>query len=224
MNWYGLLPPKLPHPTGWLVVGRVSPTGECRGPPLNSRHAQCADEPHPLGRLLSGHRIRRHRFRDTARRRHRPVTAAGQPARIDPASLAHRRDRPCGAAGCATGPGPSTRRGADEFVAVSWDELTELLAGELRRVVDSPRQRGDLRRLVRLGQRRPVPPRAEPGAPLPQTPWRVHLFAALLQSGRHRGDHAAGGRHPRRPVQAVHRNGRSSSSTPTCWCASAVSG
>ena len=35
------------------------------------------------------------------------------------------------------GPGPSDRRGADEFVAVSWDDLTELLAGELRRVVDT---------------------------------------------------------------------------------------
>ncbi len=35
------------------------------------------------------------------------------------------------------GPGPSTRRGADEFVAVSWDELTERLAGELRRVIDT---------------------------------------------------------------------------------------
>ncbi|MGE2713554.1 molybdopterin-dependent oxidoreductase [Mycolicibacterium litorale] len=35
------------------------------------------------------------------------------------------------------GPGPSGRRGADEFVAVSWDELTELLATELRRVVDT---------------------------------------------------------------------------------------
>lgn len=34
------------------------------------------------------------------------------------------------------GPGPTARRGNDEFVAVSWDELTELLAGELRRVVD----------------------------------------------------------------------------------------
>ena len=34
------------------------------------------------------------------------------------------------------GPGPSERRGADEFVAVGWDELTDLLAGELRRVVD----------------------------------------------------------------------------------------
>lgn len=35
------------------------------------------------------------------------------------------------------GPGPSTDRGADEFVAVSWDELTELLATELRRIVDT---------------------------------------------------------------------------------------
>jgi biotin/methionine sulfoxide reductase len=35
------------------------------------------------------------------------------------------------------GPGPTTRRGADEFVAVSWDELTELLADELRRIVDT---------------------------------------------------------------------------------------
>ncbi|ORA28245.1 molybdopterin guanine dinucleotide-containing S/N-oxide reductase [Mycobacterium aquaticum] len=35
------------------------------------------------------------------------------------------------------GPGPSSGRGADEFVAVSWDQLTELLAAELRRVVDT---------------------------------------------------------------------------------------
>ncbi|MDV3207213.1 MAG: molybdopterin-dependent oxidoreductase, partial [Rhodococcus ruber] len=35
------------------------------------------------------------------------------------------------------GPGPSDRRGDDEFVAVSWDELTELLAGELQRVIDA---------------------------------------------------------------------------------------
>jgi biotin/methionine sulfoxide reductase len=33
------------------------------------------------------------------------------------------------------GPGPSSDRGADEFVEVSWDQLTELLATELRRVV-----------------------------------------------------------------------------------------
>ncbi|MEE2033915.1 molybdopterin-dependent oxidoreductase, partial [Rhodococcus chondri] len=35
------------------------------------------------------------------------------------------------------GPGPTDRRGSDEFVAVSWDELIELLAGELRRVKDT---------------------------------------------------------------------------------------
>jgi biotin/methionine sulfoxide reductase len=34
------------------------------------------------------------------------------------------------------GPGPTTRRGSDEFVAVSWEELTERLADELRRIVD----------------------------------------------------------------------------------------
>ena len=35
------------------------------------------------------------------------------------------------------GPGPTDRRGADEFVPVSWDYLTELLADELRRVIDT---------------------------------------------------------------------------------------
>ncbi|MGV9801716.1 molybdopterin-dependent oxidoreductase [Mycobacterium sp. NPDC003449] len=34
------------------------------------------------------------------------------------------------------GPGPSTDRGSDEYVAVSWDELAELLATELQRIVD----------------------------------------------------------------------------------------
>ncbi|TFV55633.1 molybdopterin oxidoreductase [Mycobacterium sp. PS03-16] len=35
------------------------------------------------------------------------------------------------------GPGPTSRRGSDDFVRVTWDELTELLATELRRVVDT---------------------------------------------------------------------------------------
>lgn len=35
------------------------------------------------------------------------------------------------------GPGPDTLRGADEFVAVTWDDLVELLGGELRRVIDT---------------------------------------------------------------------------------------
>src|SRR5258708_34905270 len=36
------------------------------------------------------------------------------------------------------GPRPSTRRGADEVVTVSWGELTQLPAGELRRVGATP--------------------------------------------------------------------------------------
>lgn len=35
------------------------------------------------------------------------------------------------------GPGPSSARGSDEFVSVDWDELTERLANELRRVIDT---------------------------------------------------------------------------------------
>lgn len=35
------------------------------------------------------------------------------------------------------GPGPDTRRGAEHFVPVSWETVTELLANELRRVVES---------------------------------------------------------------------------------------
>ncbi len=35
------------------------------------------------------------------------------------------------------GPGPSSARGSDEFVSVDWEELTERLSGELRRVIDT---------------------------------------------------------------------------------------
>jgi biotin/methionine sulfoxide reductase len=35
------------------------------------------------------------------------------------------------------GPGPTAKRGSDEFVEVSWPELLDLLAAELRRVVDT---------------------------------------------------------------------------------------
>ncbi|MBI0433792.1 molybdopterin guanine dinucleotide-containing S/N-oxide reductase [Roseomonas sp. KE0001] len=37
----------------------------------------------------------------------------------------------------ANGPGPSDRRGRDEFVAVSWDRALDLLAGELARLRDT---------------------------------------------------------------------------------------
>jgi len=35
------------------------------------------------------------------------------------------------------GPGPDARRGADQYVPVSWEELTRRLSGELRRVIDT---------------------------------------------------------------------------------------
>jgi biotin/methionine sulfoxide reductase len=35
------------------------------------------------------------------------------------------------------GAGPDERRGSEEFVQVTWDEATELVAGELRRVIDA---------------------------------------------------------------------------------------
>ena len=73
------------------------------------------------------------------------------------------------------------RRGSDEFVEVEWDEALDLVADELRRVRDAARQRGDLRRLLRLGQRRPLPPRAEPAAPLPQPRRRLHVLGQHLQ-------------------------------------------
>ena len=72
----------------------------------------------------------------------RPLAADADPSPLLgnlPGSVTHRA-RVTGPAvrrgWLADGPGPTSRRGADEFVAVSWDELTELLAAELRRVVD----------------------------------------------------------------------------------------
>src|ERR1700730_13707494 len=59
--------------------------------------------------------------------------------------------------GLRDGPGPSTRRGADEFVAVSFKELTELLAGELRRVVDTYGNEAIYGGSYGWASRRPVP-------------------------------------------------------------------
>ena len=207
MNWYGLLPPNVPHPTGWLVGGAaVSSAGERCGDSLDSRHDPRPDEPDSLGWFFGGHRIRGHRYRYTARRRHRPVTPAGQPARCHPAPLPHRHT--CGPARLAArraGPEHAARcRRVRRRPVGRTDRTSGGRAAARRR---HSRQRGDLRRLVRLGQRRPVPSRPEPGASVPQTPWRIHVFATLVQPWRHRRHHAARGRHPRRPVQAIHRVG-----------------
>ena len=80
----------------------------------------------------------------------------------------------CAAGWLEHGPGPDERRGRDDFVEVGWDEALDLLAAELRPGARRARQRGDLRRLLRLGQRRALPPRAEPAAPLPEPARRLH--------------------------------------------------
>ena len=69
------------------------------------------------------------------------------------------------------------------FVAVSWDTALDLVAAELRQTRRA-RQRGDLRRLVRLGERRALPPRPEPAAPLPERVRRLHGSVNSLQPRR----------------------------------------
>ena len=57
-------------------------------------------------------------------------------------------------------------RGAEPFVAVPWDEALDIVARRTEAREGAARQPGDLRRLLRLGERRPLPSRAEPAAPL----------------------------------------------------------
>ena len=73
----------------------------------------------------------------------------------------------------------SADAGRDTYVEVPWDEALDLAAAELRRVRDDARQRVDLRRLLRLGERRSLPPRPEPAAPLPQLHRWLHVVGQL---------------------------------------------
>jgi biotin/methionine sulfoxide reductase len=66
------------------------------------------------------------------------------------------------------GPGPDARRGRDDYVAMSWTQALDLLGKELTRVRDDFGPGRDLRRVLWLGQRRPLPPRPEPDPPLPE--------------------------------------------------------
>ena len=64
---------------------------------------------------------------------------------------------------------------------------------------------GGVRRLVRLGQRRAVPPRAEPAAPLPQLPRRLRRRAAPTASARRRCCCRTDLRPPRRSAAVADR-------------------
>ena len=129
------------QPDGWYRWYRRGARGACDGaavPHLESTQwRQRSDVTHALGRVHRRRPRRRHRVGAPVRRRRRPVAPARQPAGLDSTPVADRRRPPSAAAGSTTAPARRTRRGADEFVAVSWDELTELLADELRRIVDT---------------------------------------------------------------------------------------
>ena len=121
---------------------------------------------------------RRDRVDRRTPRRSGAVAAQRQPARTACDGAAWRGRRSVGA-GSTTVPGPTTVAGATAYVEVDWDEALDLAAAELRRVRDDPRQRVDLRRLVRLGERRSVPPRPEPAPPVPELHRRLHVVGQL---------------------------------------------
>ena len=111
----------------------------------------------------------------------------------------------CAGVGWSAGPGPDVSRGTDEFVAVGWDEALDRLAAELHPRLRRAGPGGGVRRLLRLVQRRAVPPRPEPGAPLPQLPRRLRPLGEHLQHRHVRGGAAADLRPPGRPAALVHR-------------------
>ena len=128
----------------------------------------------------------------------------------------------CGAGWLEHGPGPDDRRGADDFVEVEWAEALDLVAGELQRVRVDARQRGDLRRLVRLGERGPVPPRAESAPPVPELHRRLHRVGQQLLARRVRSDRSRTSSAARTKCCAARPRGRRSSSTPSSSSRSAA--
>ena len=118
------------------------------------------------------------------------------PGGMGPRSLADRplrrrglsppaRAPPGGAQGLSRARGASREgRGREPFVEVSWDEALDLVADELARVKDKHGNRGDLRRLLRLVERRALPSRAEPGPSLPERDRRLRAPHRHLQPRR----------------------------------------
>ena len=72
-------------------------------------------------------------------------------------------------------------RGAEPFVPVDWDVALDLVGRpSSMRIRKTLRQRGDLRRLLRLGQRRAFPSCAEPAASVSQYDRRLCAVGAEL--------------------------------------------
>ena len=122
------------------------------------------------------------------------------------------------------GPGAAPeKRGQEPFVEVEWDEALDLVAAELEAGQGHARQPRDLRRLLRLVERRPLPSRAEPGPSLPELGRRLRAPPGFLQPGRRpRADAAHRGADGRADVHA-HAVGRAwpsiaSSSSPSAAC------
>ena len=141
-----------------------------------ARDASHPAPPRPLGRVLGDGRGRPHH------RRRRAIRDDADPSPLLDNFLdaiqgpAHGSPRPAVRRGWLEhGPGPDERRGADDFVEVELGtRRSTSWPASCARVRDRARQRVDLRRLLRLGQRRPLPPRAEPAAPVPQLHRRLH--------------------------------------------------
>ena len=130
-----------------------------------------------------------HRSRSVAvarRRRRRGTSSHAHPAPGDPARMAGERARARATTAAATSSSRS-----------SWDEAIEAVATELDRVRTHARQREHLRRLVRMGQRRDLPSRADAAAADAQPHRRLHALDQLVQQ-RHVRRHPAARRRQRR--------------------------
>ena len=103
-----------------------------------------------------------------------------------------------------------------------WDEALDLLAQELARVKSTLLQPRDLRRLLRLVERRPLPSRAKPGPSLPEFDRRLRAPPGFLQpGGGARADAAHRGADGRADVHA-HAAGTCWPSTASCSSPSAA--
>ena len=149
--------------------------------------------------------VRRGHSRAAGRAGPRTVAAARQLRRRAATPAARRRADGAPRVGWSAGPGPDVARGTDEFVAVGWDEVLDRLAAELDPGVRRAGAGGGVRRLLRLVERRALPPRPEPGTPVPEQPRRLRPLGEHLQHRHVRGGAAADLRPPGRPAALVHR-------------------